>query len=1775
MPTTAREDMIQHAMSLRLVSSFIIGLCVMLALTLVEAGVILLLNPLHLPGTFVSRVAALPGVVTHTPLLLLPPVELFGAWITVLLIERPIALFSYLRAVHNEQAEYHQLYTPLKALTNIRHAAEYQQDAASPVVTVEEQVSILDLIQQQHSHQLILGVPGAGKTMALRVYQYEVTARPLQLVRERGQIPVYVPMKNYSLFLKQQALLAPAGAPVEATEQGTILDFLSQSDLPGMVALRPHLGSLSKQGRLLFLCDGLNEVDSNYLTRVSEELVGWMRDTQNRLVMTCREVDYREQPDFVQLVEEGRVTCVTIYPLQPEQVSEFVERYVERQDQHWRHTAGQILQVIDRSRLRYHCTNPMMLFTLMGIIDKIGVERGKQIDTRGRLLREYVRQLIAYEQRQPRWNRLAPDGREVVRFLSEVACAARWANDRNAIQLRVSSPVVPGRKGVARMNFDELADELRFWLDEHPAQGPFEEDGPASAETYEDLPQLLQFAISAALIEISPGGVLSFRHELIAEYFVAEYFAMQEKQRQYQATTAIREELLENVGRWSEPVAIWAGLVDDPLALAERFGELGRSNPAYVLQSLALGLVCVGVLWAPPQAEVQRTVVLPASIEDALSIAVRNRAAREELARIFTRCAEEGGQEVYRSLLPLLMVDGVDELLVLLDQSLVPDMLFAQLLDAIDNVAYEAQVKRLTRVLGRFGAPVISRASQLCLPAPERSTRLRAAAVNILGGTHDARAVEPLVARLADTDMFIVERATNALIRLGPDLALNHVIQMLVERTVNPFLLRIHYAALLILGRFLDEQDVRRQLSLIQFQHVLEAVIPVLTSNYETEPEVQQLAREILVRQAQRTTGAGTLDHRWERVIEALVSYLPSENETAVRNVIQALQEIGEAATPRLLDLLDRATGAVRIRVLAIIKAVRDVRALPHLLRMVGDSSPVVEQHVTEALLLYIPECISGLIDLVLQSTDEKVAERAAAILRAIGAPAVEPVTQVLFKVVPGRTRLLVQMLEQTHDARTVPALTTLLRQPDLEPLLVVAVVRALSRFSDERAVPALLTLLESTNPQIYDEAAIALSQLGSLALSRLVAVLDVQEKAGQASPLTQRVRRAILGMVPFPGEQLIELLEGATEAQIRQVMEIFKAEGPDAALVLARHLLHPQPHLRDAIRLTLSEMPGALVVPALLETLRIPQLYPVASTLLLNYPDAAISPLVELLAEQERGDIAAQILPAFGSRVLRPLISGLDDQRGMARERAMHIVVTLVRQSEDTLSILREIVRLFSPSLPVRARDVLLRVLTSELADVSLPALLEGLEDAHMLDDVAEAFVLLSRRPAQQQQVLDRLIQALYNEHSRRGAEVALAHIGAPAVASVGELLTDPQPAVAQASREILRAIGVPALGYIWMAYSDTTHPTRREAARELFQSMHTDVIKDELIARLLSDEPDNVAMAVSLLLERIHDEAEKRYADREMIPVLIEYIQAHGVERTNLRVIAMLLLLDERLVINPLIQSLEEAPERHQQLLSVLWLLGEEAQQALLAVFADADVPARLRAEAAALLGMMAVPEGIEAEAQKLSEYGLALSAGRTGSLQAPERLTVALHALGGLLAGGYWDARRLQELRAASPAGSAVRELFSILLGWRYEPQFEKLRNELQKEREEHKKQAMELMARIVADQERIQELDRELEKEREEHGTQSDELKRALQDNEALRRELEQAVQEKGVQNTTIEQLIQERDSLLANFNQLLQEKNMLSARLDRALRERQVLEEQNERLIQQFNQPHAR
>ena len=1771
-PTPNRsQNLLSRVTSARLSRSILVGVAVSLLLTCIEIAIIWILYPFRpVVNNGLARLSTVLSLPIHMPLLwFIPFVEIVGISLLAFRIATPLAIRAYLRDVQHAQEAYRTNNTALRSLANVYDApVTYYQHTPDPVSTNQGEIISLRELPELHRDTsiLLMGATGTGKTLALQQYLYYMSQRSRDLKSGQHKIGLYIPLKNYNTFLKKHqpgvstSVIARSDAEDAENEQpipshelvprGTFLTFLLEYDLVGIRHLRPYLRKLLEQGQFCILCDGLDEVDVKYRFAVGRELAEMLLVTQNRFIITCREVDYQQQQKLVELINEGHLEYAVIEPLPLDTVRQFVEQYIHDQGNHWQHTAGQIMQVIEHSRLRYICTNPLMLFAFMEIIDTVGVERGKKLDTRGSLLREYIARLIKRTQARPAWRQNAPTEQEVVGLLSRIAFAARWSRDPDALQL--SSTTNQG--GAAHVTV--VAEELQAWLGKHPPQSVFTSE--QSAEDYDAarIAQLLQFAQDARLIDISAEGrashdgrVLSFRHELLADYFVATYFSGTGQESEL-VLTALTEEVLSKPGYWSVPIALWAGLMDNPVQLAEAFVTLGNNHPDYSLSATALGLICLGVAWTPPQAPLQRGNTVPHALTTALTGIARNHGTRVELAAIFTGCVGEGAFEIYYALLPLLIVENIDEFLEQLNPSTVLGLLFTYLRDTADIPAYEGQVKRLSRVLWHFGTEAVPYASPFIQPDAGRSIRLRAAAINILGGTQSEDAVAPLVERLGDADQYIVKRASGALIRLGPSLSLARILSELENHTASALIRQVHAAILPILERLLGTQDGEPVLTATQSQDVFATLVTMLGTDYSWESDLQAQVRAMLVRcgkgqgfQPSLATSSssvavvGTIARETQtQVITQLINFLAAGDEMLANNMVQTLQEIGNDATPQLLEQLhQQPPEAVRLRIVEVLQQVQDNRALPDILRLIADSSPLVQKQVNAALQTYGGDSITGLLDLILTGPDELVAERAARILSDMGKKVVRPTTQAMSRIVPGRTRLLVQILDSVYDPAAIPALITLLREAQGEPLLAIAIIHSLSHFATKAVVQPILQMLANANVQIYEEAIEALSSLGLTALAELIAALDTPKEIAT----TTRARRAILGITPFPGQQLVNSLQHGSDVQAQQIMTIFQMQGADAAHTLVQNLFHEDERTRRYVRQTLSALPGPTAVPPLLEALTRLEWRPTLADFLLKFPEAAIPPLINLLDDPERDKAAVAILPQFGAQLLPALISGLDHPTLAVQEHAKNIIVVLVQQNPLVLS---QVVQLFTRTLPLRAHEALLEVLTNELATVSIPALLAGLEDAHLIDDVSEALVRMARKRDWQQTVLSGLLSALYTEERRRGAETALIKTGALAVRPVGELIIDQDPMVARAAQHILSAIGVPALPFIWTAHGDTSNRARRDAAMNIFHAMPTEVIKDALVDLLGSDQPEDMAMAQALLLERIHDEAALPQANHEMIPALFEYVQIHDREHSSLRILALLLLIGGNQVITHLVQVLYDYPEHHEQLAYAFLFLGDEAHTALVNILHDPHASSQLKAEIMSIIGLLGPYKDLYEYAQSLSSYGLSLN--RTSILK-PDQLAIALRALGSLLASGDWDISTLQNLRRITPEGSSQSELYNVLLGWRYEPIITQLKDELQNEREARKNEIMNLTARIVQDRSHIHELEEELEQVRHEHGQRGDELFQATQEREDFRSNLEQA--------------LQERDTLRVNLNQSMQEREVFRSTLEKTLQEKQVLQ----------------
>ncbi|HEU5228166.1 MAG TPA: HEAT repeat domain-containing protein, partial [Ktedonobacteraceae bacterium] len=1312
---------------------------------------------------------------------------------------------------------------------------------------------------------------------------------------------------------------------------------------------------------------------------------------------------------------------------------------------------------IEHTRLSIHCTNPLMLFTFMQIIDKAGINGQNSLDTRGLLLQEYVAQIIDGELSKAEWKAIGLTKEDVLQFLSEIACAARWANDRNAIDL------VPAAKRKSKSRRKELTDEdiasdLFYWLDDNPAQGPLLAGSEAESGLFhtgldrENFVQLLQFARAIELIVVSSYGVVGFRHELLAEYFVAQYFySMDGRQTR---TLPIRQELLEDVGKWGEPVALWAGLSEKPLELANRIAQLGQQYPDYVTEALMLSLVCISVEWHPPQSNLARPFDLPQTVKEILAEVVKKPERRTQVAALFDRCAAEGGVEIYHALLSLLAVPGIDRLFMLLNPRIVPDLLFTHLEHSIHALHYQAHIKPLEKILGAFGhkigSEIIGQAAELSQDMPQQDMRLRISAVKILGYTHHQQAVGPLIALLSEPQQDIRDAAAKSLARLGPDLILDRLFKELMDYAMVPFIYEKHWTALRILYTFLKEPDPRYQLKDVRYQQVLEILITVLSANYL--PSIQEYAQKILIDQGSETNS------RQEKVLRLLVEQLASIIPGIGDNVVLILQGIGQAATPYLLDQLKRQPAEiVRLHSIAIFDHVRDPRALDALLSLVADQSQEVFYQVKLALHHYAqqPGCIAGVIKLVLYHTRDYVAFRAAEILEGFAEVAVEEIIQALPQIVSGRTILLVRVLEHVHDDKALPALITLLATSQMrnDIPLTSAIVHALGKFKDERVIAPLLHVVDDADPQLSGEAVKALTSLDELAFDDLIAALDVEHE----TIATPRIRQALLEMDPFPGEKLFRILTRHNEALNRQIRTIFLEKGFEAARVLVQHVLYPEQRVRGDVLRTLYAMDRFAVIPAFVEKLHTPppEFLRIADEYLQQYDDA-IPPLVSRLSNAATVDAATSILLGMSSRILPFMIVGLNDLD--TRRQSQQIIKILGRQQ---LEILPDILGLFAliatKGQQQHAREALIDLLANDFADIILPSLLGALENSDLVKDIADVLLILARRHETKDIVLHSLVQALEEDSKKRnGAEQALIRLESLAVNPVSDLLAHHNQEVAQAAQRILLKIGIPALPAIWSLQSDARYPTRQAAARKILYAMPTPLLQEKLLELLASDDATNIEMALTLLLELIQNDAQRPPGNQAMIPALLAHLQTNVTERTSLRIIALLLLLDSSSVVDHLIQALRQYPHHDQRLVQAFLFLRKETVEETLQKLLErnSNISLELQAELIGVLGMVQLSPIVDEFAKKSGYYGLTAGGGH---IYDPKYLAIALRALGGLLVSGHWDIGRLESLRLMYKGKTGnmqfdhkpESELFDILLGDLYAPRLKKLHEQLTRE------------------------------------------------------------------------------------------------------------------------------
>lgn len=1612
------------------------------------------------PHLFASLLPKMLGEIVLVPLFFF-----VFSLLCALFTNRAYAINAYRRALKKYLASsLNSYYSPEGALAVQEHLATILRGTG--------------LRQAQESHFLVLGGPGSGKTANLKYAVHQAVSSHKQ---KTNKLPVLIQMKYYNGFLRNLRVASPVPA---APLTGTLLAYLLDEDdqksqagkepeLVGLHHLRPYLLQLVIQGRIAFLCDGMNELESDALTIIHRELTYLMQTTHNTVVMTCRELEYQEQELLKDLANNGVATKI-LPSLTEEDVSEIVKIYLQSQ-----RTPGQILlsdAAIDEAQARvrrlsqaYREISPFLLIMLIQALKN--PETQARTLSRGRLLRLSVEQRPLMHEPDALIFGDHPDAQNVMDFLSAVACTARRNGQRNAVQLV---------KDTKFTTSSQLQDFLNVWLSDNEVDvGNF---------TQANIGKFLRIALDAGLITISNNGVLSFIHELIAEYFAAEYlrFIYRRKDPEDEAFWhSIYESEAHAAGLWSEPIAIWAGLEEQPKEIARflmvhvdyyclQMGMDEDEADFYHYHALALSLGCLGV---------RASDGLPEETLAYLKQSVLVKERHEQLATIFKRCADEGGSEVYQALLPYIHLPGLLDIFLKIHHlsreignSTVLAMLFEYLEEVVTTSAYIDQTQALITLLGEIGRrgdeTVALRAQRLSgtsMPAP-----LRSAAINILELLRNPNDLPLLISYLSASEREVIGSAISAVRSFGPELTLA-LLEREEAKLQNQAQAQTRLNVLRVLEGFLTT-NLQQPHVMPHYMQTLIALIMRFLSGYDEEP-TWLLAQQLLHGQIQKSSEDACI------VTLSLLDVIDTKDQTQAEHIYTLLRQNCLHVLGTITDYWQtrkRREGAWE-RIVSVLGEISDASILAFLLQQLNEPVASVQQALSTALSMQQGSTEPLLQALLAPIATKDAIQVAGNALQHIGTSCLSAMCEKFLNIrayaeaTDAGLEYLIALLGTWRKAGNIPAKAEggmiralvaffkwLVEDDHIRTQLATELIPLMASFPDQRIVSALLKVLARPGVLLekVDEAAIkGLSQLGEYAVGHLLEALNSPKE----TLLTSRVRQVLLEMEPFPREKLLSALADPRSAVVQQVMVVIIANQQDAETIrlLVTHLLESSddPPLFDNIQRTLTEMQPEYTVPYLIEVLGQPH-WQVIKPLLraCPRPEIALPLLVKDQDDVQRYILVLEVLrDVFDYPTVLPwLISGLANEQ--TRQHTRRLIERMARTYDGDL--LPAIVRLFNPALaqpeplpgPLpEVQRTLQELLTIELAPGSLPALVMGLAEPLLREGCTEALVTLAHVQPQQESVLQAVLAALRNPPQRLGAHYTLVKCGQMAAQCVCELVREDDDDLVKEARMILAEMGETAFPYIYQLAHDPQHCAH---AKSIFQSIPVEIIAKGLLACFASNDRQKEEIAFSLLAMGVDDEQNSRAESSGLTSTLLAQTLEYSQSDVRLRTLNALLFFSfgrRSNMAQQIVRALTQASVEHASVeyTRLLLLLGKDAVDPLNLAVHTSDVPEHVRLELVGLLGTLA-------EDGQVTEYVNILTAGTNGQVNALQR-ALGLRALGGLLAGGVYSEKKLAEIRqsfsaSSKPQDRAAFEFFDVLLGQRNLPELMRLREMVNRQQDE---------------------------------------------------------------------------------------------------------------------------
>ncbi len=437
-------------------------------------------------------------------------------WSKLVAKQSEIDFEPYLQSILDDEdyREWQDVYTP----TTVEGRKRSPQPKFSPrlklrVETVkppkkeqeqQEQVEQWDVLvglrNYAADHVLLIGKPGSGKSTSLERLLWEEADNALNT--PNAKIPVLVKLRRCT-----------------STIEELIRDFLCRHQLPLEIA---EIEELLRQGKLLLLLDGLNELPESFRTDIANFRDRYRRTTP--MIVSTRDLSVGGNLSITKTLK--------MLPLTESQMQEFVQGYLGEE-------GNRLFQQLKSDRLRKFAETPLLLWMLCWVFDKeyeCAQEEGrtpKLPENLGLAFREFTQiydkkiQADAPANSKDKWSKL----------LRHLAFALM--HDKQPIDFRLSMP----REEAENLLTDCLQQEGRT----NPRD---------CAERW--LKDLLDYHLIQPVIQPNFEEHIEFRHQLIQEYYAAEYLLRLLPEL---SDGELKQKYL-NYLKWTEPISLMLALAD-------------------------------------------------------------------------------------------------------------------------------------------------------------------------------------------------------------------------------------------------------------------------------------------------------------------------------------------------------------------------------------------------------------------------------------------------------------------------------------------------------------------------------------------------------------------------------------------------------------------------------------------------------------------------------------------------------------------------------------------------------------------------------------------------------------------------------------------------------------------------------------------------------------------------------------------------------------------------------------------------------------------------------------------------------------------------------------------------------------------------------------------------------------------------------------------------------------------------------------------------------------